>query len=95
MTEREQLIDDLDKKFPATEMWPHLRQISMKDVADFIFADRKRIIHEVRMMIQSLPIKETKHRYRIKDRNQGIGWNECRLEMFKKIGDLKNVGISS
>ena len=47
------------------------------------------IIHKMRMFVQSLPIKKTDYRWRVCDRNQGIGWNECRLEMLKRIGELE------
>lgn len=60
----------------------------MKALANWIIEDRKRILHKMRMLIQSLPIKNTEYRWRIVDKNQNIGWNECRLEMFKKIGTL-------
>ncbi len=86
MTAREELIailhDDFQLSYPKTY-----------DICDFILEDRKHLLHEMRMLIQSLPIKKTDYRYRICDRNQGIGWNECRLEMFKKIGTLDNATL--
>lgn len=45
-------------------------------------------LHKFRMLIQSLPIKRTDYRWRICERNQNIGWNECRLEMLKQIGEI-------
>lgn len=44
MNKREELIKELDIKFPSTSEWPHLRSIRMMDVADFIIQDRKRVV---------------------------------------------------
>ncbi len=52
-------------------------------------------LHKFRVMIYSLPIKNTNYRWRICDRNRNIGWNECRLEMLKKIGDIYETPTSN
>jgi hypothetical protein len=51
-------------------------------------------IHEVREMITALPIKKTNYRWRIATRNRNIGWNECRLEMLKKISELSECNTA-
>lgn len=45
-------------------------------------------LHDIRLLVQSLPIKEINYMYRIAERNQNIGWNECRLEMLKRLGEI-------
>ena len=46
------------------------------------------LVHDVRTFIQSLPIKKTDYRWRIALRNQNIGWNKCRLELLKRLGEI-------
>lgn len=86
-TERERLVEELTQKGFCFSLQ------NVEDLADWVIADRKRILHEMRMLIQLLPIKKVNYRWRIVDRNKNMGWNECRLEMFKKIGTLKNAGV--
>ena len=55
-------------------------------------------LHQVREFITALPIKRTNYRWRIAERNRNIGWNECRLEMLKRLPNLleaENIGIIS
>jgi len=45
-------------------------------------------LHQLREIITAIPIKNTNYRWRISERNKNIGWNECRLEMLERLGEL-------
>ncbi len=73
------------KEVECVHKWSNLRKCLAEEKKSSEF---HKTLHKFRVMICSLPIKKTNYRWRICDRNQAIGWNECRLEMLKQIGNI-------